>query len=85
MGEVNSSKSDLLKEHRELKEAYNSMRSGNPDKEIYLMKMKKIEDMLKSDKFTLMFNDDMQRNPEIHKPHPFTNKQFVEDLENKVK
>jgi hypothetical protein len=74
MGEVATSKSDLLKEHREYKEKYLALRAGNPDKDHYRMKMQKIEDMLKSDKFHLMFNDEMQRNPEIHKPHPFTNK-----------
>ena len=61
------------------------MRGGNPDKQILQMKLCKLEDMLKSDKYNILFNEDMQRNPEIHKPHPFTNKAFIEDLEMKVK
>jgi len=32
-----------------------------------------------------MFNEDMQRNPEIKESQPWTNKQFIEDLENKYR
>jgi len=49
------------------------------------MKMRRIEERLKADKFTKMFNEDMQRNPEIKEIQPWTNKQFIEDLENKYR
>jgi len=32
-----------------------------------------------------MFNEDMQRNPEIKEIQPWNNKQFIEDLENKYR
>jgi hypothetical protein len=85
MGEVSEQKSGLLEEHRALNAAYKEMRSDNPDKQVYLMKMKRIEERLKADKFTKMFNEDMQRNPEIKESQPWTNKQFIEDLENKYR
>ena len=49
------------------------------------MKMRRIEERLKADKFTKMFNEDMQRNPEIKEIQPWNNKQFIEDLENKYR
>jgi hypothetical protein len=49
------------------------------------MKMRRIEERLKADKFTKMFNEGMQRNPEIKEIQPWTNKQFIEDLENKYR
>lgn len=39
MGEVNESKKSLVQQHRELKEKYNNCRAGNPDKEMYRIKM----------------------------------------------
>lgn len=85
MGEVATSKQDLIKQHRELKEKLNSARAGNPDKDTYRMKIQHIEDCLKSDKFTQMFGDDMQKPPEASKPHPYTNKTFIEDIERKTR
>jgi cell fate (sporulation/competence/biofilm development) regulator YlbF (YheA/YmcA/DUF963 family) len=70
MGEVNESKKSLVQQHRELKEKFNKCRAGNPDKEVYRMKMQQIEDSLKSDKFVRMFNEENQRNPEINKAPP---------------
>ena len=49
------------------------------------MKMRRIEERLKADKFTKMFNEDMQRNPEIKEIQPWNNNQFIEDLENKYR
>ena len=37
--------------------------------------------MLKNDKFMRMFDEDGNRSSDIDKPHPFTNKQFIEDME----
>lgn len=59
MGEVAESKTNLVEQHRELKRKFDETRAGNPDKEVYRMKMKNIEDTLKSDKFTRIFNEDM--------------------------
>lgn len=82
MGEVAESKSNLVEQHREWKRKYNETRDGNPDKEVYRMKMKNIEDALKSDKFTRIFDEDMQR--DIPKSPPIS-KEFIEDLENKYR
>lgn len=85
MNEVQTSKSDLIKEHRELKEKIRDARAGNPDKDVWVMKLKNIEDRLKGEKFTQMYGDDMQKPPEASKPSPFTNKTFIEDIERKAR
>lgn len=82
MGEVAESKSNLVEQHRELKRKFNETRDNNPDKEVYRMKMQHIEDSLKSDKFTRMFDEDMQR--EVVKSPPIS-KEFIEDLEHKYR
>ncbi len=82
MGEVAESKTNLVEQHRELKRKMNETRDGDPDKEVYRVKLKNIEDTLKSDKFTRMYNEDMQR--EVIKSPPIS-KEFIEDLENKYR
>jgi len=58
LNEVALSKSELLKEHREVKAKLDKTRAGNPDKDVHLMKLACIEEKLRADQYTIMFNDE---------------------------
>jgi len=75
----------LIQDHRDLETRYQKLRAGDPDKETVFLKIKFIEDRLRADKFTLMYDgDDMTRPLESHKASLYTNKTFIEDMESKV-
>ncbi len=72
MSEIKQSKTDLINEHKELKEKFDACRPNNPDREVYSLKLKRIEERLKSDLFEKIPTEDGEYTPT--RQQPFANK-----------
>lgn len=85
MADMKDSKTDLISQHKELKAKWQSYPEGHQDKAYYGLKMKKIEELLKQDWYLKLNDDGIEITPEMGKAGLFTQKQFIADIEAKVR
>lgn len=72
LDELRNEKEDMIKRREELKVRYKQMNDDDPEKSYTLLKIRKIEDDLKTEFYKLVEDKDPSTVPSVGKPRPPT-------------